>query len=53
MTNNHPDAQIFPHATGEAEKIVKEHEKEEPLIFYAGWFWYANSPPSFIVYMSH
>lgn len=47
MSNNHPDAQFFPHATGLAETLVREHEKEEPLKLYAGWFWYANSlPPS-------
>ncbi|KAL3427566.1 Glutathione S-transferase omega-1 [Phlyctema vagabunda] len=33
-----PDAQLFPHATGAAEKMVKEHEKEEPLKLYSGWF---------------
>jgi glutathione S-transferase len=35
---NHPDAKLFPHATGAAEQMVKEHEKEEPLKLYSGWF---------------
>jgi len=34
----HPDAKLFPRATGGAEQMVKEHEKEEPLKLYSGWF---------------
>lgn len=33
-----PDAEHFPHATGLAEKTVKEHLAEQGLKFYAGWF---------------
>jgi glutathione S-transferase len=32
------DAKLFPHATGAAEQMVREHEKEEPLKLYSGWF---------------
>jgi len=38
MGNDHPDAQLFPHATGAAEAMVKAHQKEEPLKLYSGWF---------------
>jgi glutathione S-transferase len=38
MGNNHPDAKLFPQATGAAEQMVKEHEKEETLKLYSGWF---------------
>lgn len=33
-----PDADIFPHATGAAEPTVSQHQKEESLKLYAGWF---------------
>ncbi|TVY54593.1 Glutathione S-transferase omega-1 [Lachnellula suecica] len=35
---SHPDAGVFPHATGAAEAMVKSHQKEEPLKLYSGWF---------------
>ncbi|KAE9372201.1 glutathione S-transferase [Stipitochalara longipes BDJ] len=38
MGNDHPDAKLFPHATGAAEEMVKAHQKEEPLKLYSGWF---------------
>ncbi|KAJ5038945.1 uncharacterized protein L3040_006619 [Drepanopeziza brunnea f. sp. 'multigermtubi'] len=38
MAQDHPDSQLFPHATGAAAQMVKEHEKEEPLKLYSGWF---------------
>ncbi|EDN96619.1 hypothetical protein SS1G_01545 [Sclerotinia sclerotiorum 1980 UF-70] len=38
MTNSHPDADLFPHATGFAAQMVEEHSKEEPVKLYAGWF---------------
>ncbi|KAH7413282.1 glutathione transferase omega-1 [Cadophora sp. MPI-SDFR-AT-0126] len=38
MGKDHPDSKLFPHATGAAAKMVKEHEKEESLKLYAGWF---------------
>jgi hypothetical protein len=43
MGNNHPDAKLFPHATGAAEQMVKAHQKEEPLKLYSGWV-YTQSP---------
>jgi len=38
MAGDHPDAQLFPHATGAAEAMVKAHQKEESLKLYSGWF---------------
>jgi len=38
MGNDHPDSELFPHATGTAEQMVKAHQKEEPLKIYSGWF---------------
>lgn len=39
MSNkSHPDADLFPHATGLAQKTVEEHKAEQPLKLYAGWF---------------
>jgi len=38
MGNDHPDANLFPHATGAAEQMVKKHQKEESLKLYSGWF---------------
>jgi glutathione S-transferase len=32
------DENIYPHASGEAEKTVKAHSDKYELIFYAGWF---------------
>jgi len=37
MAGDHPDAQLFPHATGAADAMVKAHQKEEPLKLYSGW----------------
>jgi len=33
-----PDAQIHPHATGEAAKTVAAASEPQDLIFYSGWF---------------
>ncbi|KAG5731762.1 Glutathione S-transferase omega-1 [Termitomyces sp. T112] len=33
-----PDAQIFPHATGPAQKIVAQHLDAQDFVFYSGWF---------------
>ncbi|KAF8589078.1 glutathione-S-transferase [Ramaria rubella] len=33
-----PDADIYPSATGNALETVRQHQKEEDLVFYAGWF---------------
>ena len=35
-----PDADVFPHATGHAADIVKQHEKDNSadLTLYSGWF---------------
>ncbi|KAF4637528.1 hypothetical protein G7Y89_g563 [Cudoniella acicularis] len=38
MGNDHPDAKLYPHATGAAAKMVKAHQKEESLKLYSGWF---------------
>ncbi|KAK4549040.1 hypothetical protein LTR36_007496 [Oleoguttula mirabilis] len=35
---DHPDSNLFPHATGLAHKIVGEHQAEQPLKLYSGWF---------------
>lgn len=34
----HPDSDLHPKATGPAWNIVQEHQKEEPLKLYSGWF---------------
>ncbi|KAM0130956.1 hypothetical protein ACHAQE_005247 [Botrytis cinerea] len=38
MSAVHPDANLFPHATGLAAEMVKQYSKEEPVKLYAGWF---------------
>jgi len=35
---NHPDSNLFPHATGAAKDIVDAHQAEQPLKLYSGWF---------------
>jgi len=35
---SHPDAALYPEATGLATAIVKAHSSEHPLKLYAGWF---------------
>ncbi|OAP57792.1 hypothetical protein AYL99_08530 [Fonsecaea erecta] len=35
---SHPDADIYPEATGPAAKIVAAHQKDEPITLYSGWF---------------
>jgi hypothetical protein len=37
MSSSHPDADLHPHATGLAAKMVEEHSKEEPVKLYSGW----------------
>jgi glutathione S-transferase len=34
----HPDAQLHPVATGLAKGLVDQHQAEQPLKLYAGWF---------------
>ncbi|KIV92711.1 hypothetical protein PV10_03983 [Exophiala mesophila] len=34
----HPDSDIYPEATGAASKIVAQHQKDEPITLYSGWF---------------
>jgi hypothetical protein len=34
----HPDADIYPRATGPAANIVAAHQKDEPIVLYSGWF---------------
>ena len=36
--SSHPDADIHPVATGLAARIVSEHQKDEPITLYSGWF---------------
>ncbi|KAF8864447.1 glutathione transferase omega-1 [Acephala macrosclerotiorum] len=38
MSSNHPDAQLYPHASGPALQMVKDHEGEQSLKLYSGWF---------------
>ncbi|TVY38673.1 Glutathione S-transferase omega [Lachnellula occidentalis] len=38
MAGDHPDAQLFPNATGAAAAMVDAHQKEESLKLYSGWF---------------
>ncbi|KIW68043.1 hypothetical protein PV04_04013 [Phialophora macrospora] len=38
MGSAHPDADIYPEATGPAAKVVAAHQKDEPIILYSGWF---------------
>jgi len=35
---DHPDSNLFPHATGAAKDIVDAHQAEQPLKLYSGWF---------------
>ncbi|KAK5710549.1 hypothetical protein LTR17_018821 [Elasticomyces elasticus] len=35
---DHPDSNLFPHATGAAKGIVDAHQAEQGLKLYAGWF---------------
>jgi hypothetical protein len=37
MGADHPDAQLYPNATGAAAAMVQAHQKEEPLKLYSGW----------------
>jgi hypothetical protein len=38
MGSSHPDAELHPVATGTAAEVVAQHQKEEDLKFYSGWF---------------
>ncbi|KAF8633389.1 hypothetical protein AX17_004560 [Amanita inopinata Kibby_2008] len=33
-----PDVNIFPHATGAAQRTVEEHQDPQDLTYYSGWF---------------
>ena len=33
-----PDEQIFPHATGAAEKTVNAHQEPCDLVYHGSWF---------------
>ncbi|KAJ5092735.1 hypothetical protein N7456_008596 [Penicillium angulare] len=35
---SHPDADLFPEASGSAKSLVDQHRAEQPLKLYAGWF---------------
>lgn len=34
----HPDADLYPEATGLAKTLVDKHRESQPLKLYAGWF---------------
>lgn len=38
MTSSNLDEEIYPRASVEAEKTVKEHSDKHELVFYAAWF---------------
>lgn len=38
MAKDHPDADLYPHATGPAATLVEAHSSENPLKLYSGWF---------------
>jgi len=38
MPAAHPDADIYPEATGKAAEYFSKHKSEEPLKLYSGWF---------------
>jgi glutathione S-transferase len=42
----HPDAQLHPVATGLAKGLVDQHQADQPLKLYAGWFCPYVSPYS-------
>ena len=33
-----PDEDVFPHATGVAEKTVNAHQKKAELVYHGSWF---------------
>lgn len=37
-TSSHPDADLYPHASGDALKTVEAHQSPADLKLYAGWF---------------
>ena len=34
----HPDSNLYPEASGLAKALVDQHQAEQPLKLYAGWF---------------
>ncbi|KAK5462686.1 hypothetical protein LTS15_002398 [Exophiala xenobiotica] len=38
MGSSHPDADIYPEATGPAARIVAEHQEDQPITLYSGCF---------------
>ncbi|KAK0279620.1 hypothetical protein LTR35_000376 [Friedmanniomyces endolithicus] len=36
--SEHPDSNLFPHATGPAASIVEAHQTPQPLKLFSGWF---------------
>ncbi|KAK0863708.1 hypothetical protein LTS02_006456 [Friedmanniomyces endolithicus] len=36
--SEHPDSNLYPHATGPAKAIVDAHQAEQPLKLFSGWF---------------
>ena len=47
MGQDHPDAGVFPSATGPAGKMVKEHQADEPLKLYSGWVFFCVQSPTY------
>lgn len=35
---SHPDADLYPEASGAAKLLVDNHQAETPLKLYSGWF---------------
>lgn len=38
MGVEHPDAALHPEATGAAADVVSQHQDEQDIKFYSGWF---------------
>ena len=41
----HPDADLYPEATGAAKALVDQRQAKQPLKLYAGWFCPCVSSP--------
>lgn len=47
MGGQHPDGELHPVATGKAAEIVAQHQKEQDIKLYSGWFCPWAKPHSF------
>lgn len=52
MGKDHPDAQLYPSATGAAARTIERHQNDLPLKLYAGWFCKQFPPFLFVVFTS-